>query len=1123
MKKVLNVFVVFAMVAALFTGFAPVQAASAGDLIKVADNNAVYYLGADMTKNVFPDANTYFTWYMDFSGVTTVSSEELNSYDWGKNISFRPGTNLVKITSDPKVYAVEPCGVLRHVPSEAVALDLFGDNWLTLVRDIADSTFLSAYTIGSPLEGDYPTGSLVKEADGTNIYYIDGEEKRPVADMDAFDANMFNLGFVFEHDLSGYTEGASITGEESTLVRLDVVCEEDGPIVPSTEQLSASLSSTTPAANFAAYNADGVIYTTVKLTAGSEAVDVTGMTIKRVGTGEYADIEKVYVEVDGVRHGSKRTFTKETTVNFATTASKITVPANSSIYVNVAADMNNSSTDAGHQNALSVTGITTDATVTGLSVTGNTMTVSSVSAPAVTIDETGTATTIYVGETQVAVSEFTITGSTVEDVKVYSMILENDGTADSDEVINYTIYDESENVVAGPVQATTADKLAFVFDGAITILEDEDASFVIRADVEKGDAKTVILDLDESSDLEVVGENNGFNAAVTDSLDAVVYTIDGGDLTIDEATDNPSKQDKAPEDKDVVFFKGEIKSANGEVMTVKTVTITLYDGSSASTTMNDLENVTLKLDGVTVGGPSDSATASTIVFSDEFEVAGTQYLTLEADLSNDASGNYSARIVSGGVTAEDSERNTATVGGDIVGSTVAVGVGTPTLAKDNTYGNQTVVANDDEVMIGQYILKASDYEGINITRYVVAFSAGQHNIKNLWISEGSVVDSTVTTSSNNFTVSGDDAYLAAGDSRIVKVYADLESSISGTIVTTLDVEGKGETSKDTIVVAATTGQTMTSGSASVKLVASSGTPDAALMLAGKTDNFVGEFTFGDKTNADVGYTITELTVKGVDYDGNLATSVITGLYIKDEDGTRTDLTAINGIATNTVDIYIPKKTEVDVELYADFNIYNNMEMTTTSVQFQVSAYKYILDSSTTEYEITGGSATSTGEVMEIRAAKLSVSAEESSTVLKGGSNDAMEITIVADNVGEKPTVKTLSFEVVTSTDATITGLYLMKGSSITGDLIASDLVASYNTSDVASYEITVPTSNGEISLDDDKVYSLKVVTSGTLADNDYITVKLLGGTNFTWTDGEETTIYGTLVEGLPSGEFTLTK
>jgi len=168
-------------------------AAQAGDLIKMDGLSSVYYLGEDGKRYVFPNPATYFSWYQDFSGVVTVSATELQSYPLGSNVTMRPGTKLVKITTDPKVYAVGPGGMLHWIQSEADAIALYGADWASMVVDVPDAFFMS-YTIGDPLASDtYPAGTLLKNLDGTSIYYFDGEEYRKFASEAAFVANGFNF------------------------------------------------------------------------------------------------------------------------------------------------------------------------------------------------------------------------------------------------------------------------------------------------------------------------------------------------------------------------------------------------------------------------------------------------------------------------------------------------------------------------------------------------------------------------------------------------------------------------------------------------------------------------------------------------------------------------------------------------------------------------------------------------------------------------------------------------------------------------------------------------------------------------------------------------------------------
>jgi hypothetical protein len=119
---------------------------TAGSLIK-SSLPAVYYCGADGKRYVFVNDKAYFTWYNDFSGVMNISDSAMAAITIGGNVTYRPGTRMVKIQSDPRVYAVARGGVIRAIPNEATAAALYGAQWKTMIDDISDSFFVN-YHIG---------------------------------------------------------------------------------------------------------------------------------------------------------------------------------------------------------------------------------------------------------------------------------------------------------------------------------------------------------------------------------------------------------------------------------------------------------------------------------------------------------------------------------------------------------------------------------------------------------------------------------------------------------------------------------------------------------------------------------------------------------------------------------------------------------------------------------------------------------------------------------------------------------------------------------------------------------------------------------------------------------------
>jgi plastocyanin len=139
-----------------FAGFAasPVGAQASiqsGDLIKSNAAPAVYYFAADGKRYVFPTERTYFTWYADFSTVKTITPGELSVIPLGGNVTYKPGVKMLKIQSDPKVYAISKNGILRAIGSEAVASALYGSDWNKKIDDLPDAFFVN-YKVGASID-----------------------------------------------------------------------------------------------------------------------------------------------------------------------------------------------------------------------------------------------------------------------------------------------------------------------------------------------------------------------------------------------------------------------------------------------------------------------------------------------------------------------------------------------------------------------------------------------------------------------------------------------------------------------------------------------------------------------------------------------------------------------------------------------------------------------------------------------------------------------------------------------------------------------------------------------------------------------------------------------------------
>lgn len=143
----------------------PINQPVAGALVKLACPSgtvaadhpckAVYYKGADAKRHAFPNEHVYFSWYADFNTVKVISSADMAAMTLGKNVTYRPGSRMVKFPSVAQVYVVAKGGVLRWMKTEADAKALYGDLWSKKVDDMSEAFFLD-YKYGTDVSPSAP-------------------------------------------------------------------------------------------------------------------------------------------------------------------------------------------------------------------------------------------------------------------------------------------------------------------------------------------------------------------------------------------------------------------------------------------------------------------------------------------------------------------------------------------------------------------------------------------------------------------------------------------------------------------------------------------------------------------------------------------------------------------------------------------------------------------------------------------------------------------------------------------------------------------------------------------------------------------------------------------------------
>lgn len=195
-----------------------------GDLFMSASagrGGTVYYY-ANGKRYPFPNERVYLTWYPNFESVTIkkIAAVDVGTIPWGTNVRYRPGTRMLKVPDDPKVYAVTPGGKVCWVKDEDIAKKFYGTTWNKKIDDLLASLFVSTYdndpACDLTLDSKYPTGTLVSVNDKS--YYIDNGSARIISG-DALSGNRFREEFLIAiANLNGYALGAAVGNAEFSRV-----------------------------------------------------------------------------------------------------------------------------------------------------------------------------------------------------------------------------------------------------------------------------------------------------------------------------------------------------------------------------------------------------------------------------------------------------------------------------------------------------------------------------------------------------------------------------------------------------------------------------------------------------------------------------------------------------------------------------------------------------------------------------------------------------------------------------------------------------------------------------------------------------------------------------------------
>jgi len=703
-------------------------ALAAGDVIRGTVRSPfggypVYYYGSDAKRHLFPTASTYAAWFgTDFSRVRVLTEAEVGAIALGANVTIRPGSRLIKEDGpDPKVYAVATGALRRHVASEAVAVALYGANWAREVVAV-------------------PTGFLVNYTEGTAI--------SAVADYDK----------------------TAITAANPDLGTAMGLAATPATAVP-TGALSVALASDSPAGAVLPGGVTSVVALKFNVTAGTAAQTITGITVQSVGVGSANDFGAIYIYDGATRLTSGRTLTSQgRQAEFA--ALNIAVAANTAKALSVVVDVNSLTAGtvatAGDTHAFRVSALGTTAAVSGLPVTGSTMSIGSQGVSTVILTRGSDPSNPTIGQTGVAIGEFRLTAGT-NDVELRRAVVTVGGTVTVSDLSAFALYQGATKLADG---AVVSDRVTFDLGSTPFALgQGTNRLFTVKANVSGRGARTISTYIDSTypSDLLVVDKVYGYGATVTFTSFAAVATAvatpatggsfvtsQGGRVTV--AFNGPSASDVSLGSQDVQMYKFSL-TAGDQALDIREIELSLAEagaqvaGALQNGTTNYFTDVKIKdadtgatlmgpveLSGATVTSGTSLTAASSAVWDNDL----TQSWTLNAGQTRNllvtmdvASSEVTANDIAtrgwavtlrvfpaGSIREVSTNQNVATtdiVGGQaaVTGNTMTVRASALTVQLASTPVSGTTVKGASNVQMVGFSFAAGSQSPVRVTQIVM--------------------------------------------------------------------------------------------------------------------------------------------------------------------------------------------------------------------------------------------------------------------------------------------------------------------------------------------------------------------------------------------------------------------
>lgn len=816
------------------------------------------------TRRGFTSAEVFASHGYNFGQVVAANSEDA-ALPVGPIMTYADGT-LVKGPSDPLVYLVAN-GQKRGFVSGSVFTGL-GFSFAN-IQSAPVNTFSDLPT-GANLESatERHTAGVLVNSSGT-VWKMTATGRMGIPSMDVFNS----YGSMFAKVVAA--NSADLAAANEGLVTARAACPTGTtPPPPVSGALSVSLASSNPAASTVVAGQAIAHLASFNLSNGSSSeAKVTTLKLKRLGVSADTTLAKVYL-YDGETRLTDDAAVSSGVISWNNSAGLFSISGNSSRIVqvksNIAASTNGETVGVGVQAAADVVVSGPSSVAGSFPVNSNIHTIASATLAAfdlatsttpsanTSLDPqegfTGWQNSVSVGTRAVYLKamNFRVIGSIVySDLKNFKLLVDGvqvGSTVATPDANGYVLFDTS----ATPKKLETGTR---VFKVNFDVVGGSNRNFQVSL---RHAADASVTDSDFGSNILIRGDGSATTNTYAEHITGL-QTVAVGTLTVSRTADSPSGN-VVNQGTGVTLGKFELK-ALGEKMKVENLRVAV-DTSSASTAF-ELRNGALFVNGLQVGSTAalkdiNDATAAFTEYSLGsaliVEPGTPKMLEIRADVfDNDGTNDVAAAqtlIARVAVGSSNVQRMTSAgfinVPASVVtANTLTVTTGSIALAKNQAYGNQSVVVPASAYKIGVWTLTGGSTEAVNLDTIQVDLAFADEfaaaDLTNVYVKYGSKVTSLKSASaatqswsvSETLPINGTLAFEFYGD---IATAAVVTETTADTVIASLLVSGTSASSGTAVNTnsnAVLAGQTITgklSGTLTVSL--DNGTPLAAQAVAG---------------------------------------------------------------------------------------------------------------------------------------------------------------------------------------------------------------------------------------------------------------------------------------------------